>query len=464
VVRVLILKTTLIGKSGKLIATKPKTSDLNQEIIKSGLTSAILEYSKAIQNKDIQSINYQDRTTYFVTIKDFILIIEFTSTVESKLRDQILELIQKKAKNLLENRTENNLSIGEGELILEEIITKTLDESRYGISQPFLNIEIGDFSILHTENDYVISSSENCDDCITNIADFMDRGLRAQDFQVENNSFSLFIPFNQFMYYLSVYYKDMISQVGVLKVPEEESITLFRLVPLLDREIRRKMFIDPEIKMAKLLPELTKVYDLERKEEAFNPEYMSLKFLDKNVKSLDKVIYPLVIGKPVVVLGDRPSTKIVTRTLLIFTQHLSTEIIEWLVTENQIGLNITGMSKDKYNELSRKNLIDDSVTTINLDDGKVKGKYSSSYIKKIYDQVKKKSQVIAYAVIGAELEKITQLAITINGLALLDKSTAIEKLKQIKTQTQNENKFKKAVRLAYYRNIFLQPLLKEALN
>ncbi|NHJ48772.1 MAG: hypothetical protein FK733_13390 [Asgard group archaeon] len=458
------MKTTLIGKSGKLIAIKPKTSDMNEELLKSGLTSAILEYSKAIQNKDIQSINYQDKVTYFVTIKDFILLIEFTSTLESKLRNQILELLQKKAEQLLEDFTEETITITKGELILEEIVTQALDESRFGISQPFLDIEIGDFSILHTEDSYVISSSENCDDCITDIADLLDQGLRMDNFEPEDNCFSMYIPYDQFVYYLSIFHKDMISQVGVLKVPKNEDFTLFRLVPLLDREVKKQIFINSDTKMSELIPELTKIYDFDRKEFMFNPEYMSVKFLEKNVKQLEKAIYPLIIGKPIIVIGDRPSTKIIVRTLLLFTQHLSTEVIDWLVHDNQIGLNITGMSKEKYNELVMKKLLDDSITVINLDDGKTKSKYISTYIKKIYDQVKKKSQVLVYAFIGSELEKIAKIAIEINGLALLDESDAIEKLKQIKVETKNESRFGKAIRLALFRNTYLRSILKSALK
>lgn len=55
-VPVIILKTTLIGKSGKLIAIKPKISDIKQDLLEGGLTTAILEYSKVVQNQDIQSI------------------------------------------------------------------------------------------------------------------------------------------------------------------------------------------------------------------------------------------------------------------------------------------------------------------------------------------------------------------------------------------------------------------------
>ena len=259
---------------------------------------------------------------------------------------------------------------------------------------------------------------------------------------------------------MSIYFKDKISQIGVLKVPENESYTLFRLAPLFDRLIRKDIFFNPEIKMSDLMPQLTKIYDSESKEEPFNPEFMSVNFLEKNVKNIEKVIFPLAVGKPVIAIGDRPSVKIITQTFF-FKQHLSVEIIDWLSTENQIGLNITGMSKEKYSELLKLKAIDKYITTINLNEKKIQGEFTSTYFKKIYDQVKKKSPVLIYAVIGSELKKITELAIQINSLALLEKEIALKRLQQIKSEINNDSKFRKIIYLALERNPFLESILKK---
>ncbi len=457
-----ILKASLIGKSGKLIATRPKSMDIKQQLLASGLISAILEFSKTIENDEIQSINYHDRTTYFIEISDIFVVIEIATSCELDLKEKILSIIQHKTRELLASRNEDNLTFGEGELILEEIVSSAFMKDSLGLEQPFLNLEICEFTIKHTEESYDLVSAKNCDDCITELAGFVDRGLKLRDYNVPHNIFSILIPCfeKKYAYYLLVNYQDEISQIGVMKVPEENSKTLFRLFPLLERQIESYVKEKNEITLSEIISLLMKIYDTKLKEKSFDPEYFSLNFLDKNVKNIEKIIYPLAIGEPVVLVGDKPSTKLLSNTLLIFTQHISTEIVEWLTGEDEIGLNITSMSKGMYEELLRNNAINEKVTVVNLLEKKVQGPYSSNYLFKIYEQVKKNSPVVAFAFIGIELENLVTYAMKINNLALLERDEAKIKLKALRSTIKDENKFNKSWSLALKRNVFLKDLLQ----
>jgi len=456
------MKASLIGKSGKLIATKPKTMNIKQQLLASGLISAILEFSKTIENEDIQSINYHDRSTSFIEISDIFVVVEISAACEPELKEKILSTIQTKAKDLLSSRDEDNLTIGEGELILEEIVTSALDKVNLGLDQPFLNMEICEFTIHHTKDTYNIISAKNCDDCITELGGFVDRGLKLRDYQVPYNMVSMLIPCfeKKVSYYLLVNYQDEITHIGVMKVPEENSKTLFRLFPLLEHQIKIYLEDKTEVTLSEIILLLTRIYDTKLKEKTFDPEYFSLAFLDKNIKNIEKVIYPLAIGEPVILVGDKPSTKMLSNTLLIFTQHITTEVVEWLTGEDQIGLNITSMSKGMYEELLRNNSIGENVTVVNLIEKKVQGPYSSVYLNKIYDEVKKKSPVVAFAIIGNELENLVTYAMKINNLSILERSEAKIKLKVIQSSIKDENKFNKIWNLAIKRNPFLKDLLE----
>lgn len=456
------MKASLIGKSGKLIATRPKVMNIKQQLLASGLISAILEFSKTIENEEIQSINYHDHSTSFIEISDIFVVVEISSACEPILKEKILSTIQSKAKELLSSRNEDNLSIGEGELILEEIVTSALKRTDLGLTQPFLNMEICEFTIQHMKDTYNIVSAKNCDECITELGGFIDRGLKLRNYQIPYNMVSMLIPCfeKKYIYYLLVNYQNEISNIGVMKVPEENSKTLFRLFPLLEQQI--KLFLEDkvEVKLSEIISLLTKIYDTKLKEKTFDPEYFSLAFLDKNIKNIEKVIYPLAIGAPIILVGDKPSTKMFSNTLLIFTQHITTEVVEWLTGEDLIGLNITNMSKGMYEELLRNKAFDDNITVVNLIEKKVLGPYSSVYLNKIYDQVKKKSPVVVFAIIGNELENLVTFAMKINNLAIIDRNEAKIKLKVIRSSIKDESRFNKIWHLAIKRNPFLKDLLE----
>lgn len=462
----LIMKSSIIGKSGKLIASKPDNeSNMQQQLLESGLISAILTFSKQLHKQEIQSLTYHDRITSFIEFKEFFLIIEISTAIDIELRNQTLKIIQEKSIGLLENRSENDLSSGEGDLILEEIIKQSQNEVQSELKQPLAQAEKGEFDLVHNENgSYEITSQTNCSNYAEKLAMMISNGLIACNYQLDEKIISAFIPDlkEKMIYYAIIKHENRITNVGIIKLPIEENTTLFRLAPYIDRQIKEMLRNKDDITIQEIITDLVGIYNTRREVKNFDSEYFSIDYLDKNVKGLEKVIYPIVIGEPVIIVGDKLSTRIVTTSLSIFAQHLNTEVIEWLTGETKIGVNITGVSKEVYNELVEEGGgIEESVTVVNLLENKIKGKNASSYFKKIFDKVKKKSPEEAYRSIEKELEKLAFEAMHVTSLAILDRKSAAKKLQQIFTSVNNKSKFNKIMTLASKRNPLIEYLLED---
>ncbi|MCF2143367.1 MAG: hypothetical protein K9W42_06660 [Candidatus Heimdallarchaeota archaeon] len=457
----MILRTSLIGKSGKFIAGTPKEMDIKQQLLTSGLISAILEFSKSVNQQEIQSIKFQNHTTSFVDLQEFFLIVDLADDIESKAKEQLLKNLQKNAQELLKNRTEEDVSLGEGDLILEEILNGTIP-SFFGLKgQSFFKKKIGTFTIFHKKIGFETANVRNKKVFAENLAAVIDKGLKGLPPLGSEELLTAFLPdrIKGATYYLTLTKKENKSRVWTLETTYSNSMELFKQKRLLDKRLRELRRKKPKLTINKLLAELNEG-EIPQTKKKFDPEYFSLNFLDKNVKNIERAIFPLVTDAPVLVVGERPAVKIVINTLLIFTQHLLPDVIEWLTTENTIALNITGMAAEKYAVMKEEGLIDKHITTINLDEGKVYGKETSSYFNKLYTKVKKISPVVAYAVIGNELEKLTKNAIALNELLLLPREKAQEEFAKLKEENTSEARFAKVKKLACSRNPFLEKYLE----
>lgn len=459
------MKSSIIGKSGNLIASKPDNeSNMQQQLLESGLISAILTFSKQLHKQEIQSLTYHDRITSFIEFKEFFLIIEISTAIDIELRNQILKIIQEKSIELLENRSEKDLSLGEGDLILEEIIYQSQNEVQSELKKPLEHAEKGEFDIVHNEDSsYEITNQINSLEYADKLAVMINNGLIACDYQLAEEIISAFIPDlkEKMIYHAIIKHENRTTNVGIIKLPIEENSTLFRLAPYIDRQIKEMLKNKANITIQEIISNLVDIYNTRREVKSFDSEYFSISYLDKNVKGLEKVIYPIVIGDPAIIVGDKLSTRIVTTSLSIFAQHLNTEVIEWLTGEIKIGSNITGVSREVYDELVKEGGIDESVTVVNLIDNKIKGKNASSYFKKVFDNVKKKSPEEAYKDIGKELEKLAFEAMQVTSLAILDRKDAAKKLQQIYTGINNKSKFNKIMTLASKRNPLIEYLLED---
>ncbi|MBD3190774.1 MAG: hypothetical protein GF308_09025 [Candidatus Heimdallarchaeota archaeon] len=461
----LITKISLLDKSGMVLAYKPKVAHKEEaELLASGLMSAILTFSEKIQQQEIQSINYHDCTTSFIKYKELLLVIEIPNAIDKELRSQLLTRIKEQATDLLKDRKSSEISPGEAELILEKILN-SINLVELGLNRPFINAEKGKLLLRHEGREPEILAHENCASYLQPLVKMINRGLRSDNFQKQNKGIGLFVPFleRNHSIYLFIQIHQKRSETGILKVSEEKSHILFRMTPVLNRQIRTLFENNQVITIIDALEIIrNKTVDTRNRDKVLQEEQFSLLFLEKNVKNIEKAIYSVVVGDPVIVIGDKVSTKICVNTLSIFGQHLYTEIVEWLSSgESEIGAHITGMSLKVYQELQAKGVLDERTTIVSLLEGKVLGEKDSDFCKKIFDRVKKKNIEEAYNIISSPLEELTTYAIKATEFPILTKERAILELKNLKKEINHNDKFDIVMALATKRNSLLTPLLEE---
>ncbi|MHA1802107.1 MAG: hypothetical protein ACTSWJ_10245, partial [Candidatus Heimdallarchaeaceae archaeon] len=70
------IKISLVTSSGLLLASKPESVDDTQQILATGLMTALISFSKEVHHRELQAISYHDRKISFLRIFDFVLIVE----------------------------------------------------------------------------------------------------------------------------------------------------------------------------------------------------------------------------------------------------------------------------------------------------------------------------------------------------------------------------------------------------
>ena len=116
------IKLSLVSNAGLLLASKPESADDTQEILASGLISAIITYAKEVHHEELQSISYHDRTISFVQFQKFVFIVETLDkefTFSERQSKQLLEQINLSAFSLLDGKDSDLITEGEAQLILE---------------------------------------------------------------------------------------------------------------------------------------------------------------------------------------------------------------------------------------------------------------------------------------------------------------------------------------------------------
>lgn len=462
----LITKISLIDKSGIVVASIPRVTDKEEkELLASGLISAILTFSEEIQQQEIKSINYHDYTTSFIKYHELILLIEIPNAIDKELQNQLLAIIKDQAGNYLEKQGSKSISQEEGESILEGIFN-SINWDELGLKKPFTDAERGKLYLHHKEQAVEILSEGKVELYLQSLADIIDQRLRECHFELPDDEIGVFIPFmeREFSTYSFIRMLDEDkTEAGILRVTEDKSDTLFRMTPLLTKQIRNLLKNNREFSINDALEIImNKTIDTRTYKKVLNEDQFSLLFLEKNVKNIDRALWSVITGDSVIVIGDKVSTRICTNTLSIFGQHLYTEVIEWLSKdETQIGGNITGMSQEHYNSLVKKGVIAQGTTIVNLLEGKTIGEKGSDYFKLLMDKMKRKELQEAYHSIGKELEQLIKNAIKIINFTQLEKEQAIKQLKELKKEINHKEKFDSIMTLAIKRNPLIKPYMDE---
>ena len=447
----LIHKVALVSNAGISLTEVPRSSeDEVERQLASGLLSALLAFSKEVHKQDLQALNFHDRTVSFVSVGEFFLVAEFSSSAEDALIVSLLSRLQSNAIGYLKDKSAMELSILEANDILDNLVNTNWIENtleNLGYSRPLSKSEVYSFEIIHnvdtnnnnnemifssihTEANFEIKGDIAKKDLFVSVTELIEKGKSLSNQEV--GLFTAFFPLTQFG--SSVYVIASIgmeqSSVGIIQLPEESSHSLFKITPLLDREIDRLWINDPDASIVTIINRLIELRDLSQKRNSVNEDFISLTFLNKNIKKIDRALYPAVTGGRIVLVGDKPSVQIVARTLSMFTQHRFADIVEWLGKDAEdIGYNITGVSESKFKTLEKAGKITNDVTVIELSKGNVSGKISNKYLKKLFDQIKKMDGKEGTAFVLAELDSIVSKALEITSYILLPKDEATNKLK-----------------------------------
>ena len=116
------IKISLVTSSGLLLASKPESVDDTDQILATGLMTALISFSKEVHHRELQSISYHDRTISFIRLFDFAIIIETLAEDDALSEEQIkqlLEHLQTYISPHLENVDPKTLTEGQAELILQ---------------------------------------------------------------------------------------------------------------------------------------------------------------------------------------------------------------------------------------------------------------------------------------------------------------------------------------------------------
>jgi hypothetical protein len=220
--------------------------------------------------------------------------------------------------------------------------------------------------------------------------------------------------------------------------------------------------------MGELLNTIREIDDPGNRLSRINVEDLSIAFLDRTIgKNIEKVIYPAVTGDTLLVVGDKPTVRLVIDTLSLFTQHLMIAVNTWVTEEDfnregkcDLNSRICGMSYEMYNKLVENGSITELMTTVDLKASRVKGNRVSQYFKRLFDRIKSlRTSEIAENIYN-ELEVLVASAVHITSFGLLNKDKGKERLKEFFTNTQlNTNLQKKVVELAVKINPLLDHLL-----
>ncbi|MHA1217266.1 MAG: hypothetical protein ACTSSN_10755 [Candidatus Heimdallarchaeaceae archaeon] len=465
------IKISLVTSTGMLLASKPEVVDDTNQILATGLVTALISFSKEVHHRELQSISYHDRTVSFIRVHDFVLILETIDEESTLTEDTLKQLLEKFSictGPLLEGADPSRITEGEASIILDRCL-KDIQALDISISErPLKSAEIAHFTLVHSDEGLKIKNQVGSRKHIPKIASMLDALKANRKFQGNITGILTFIEKEKSLTYTIIDTDGEKSRVGILKFPQNLKQVLFRLYDLMNNQLTMLNDKKENFTMEEILHKIMETEDLGNRLSRINIEDLSPTFLDRTVsRNLDKAIYSALLGNPVYVIGDKPTVKLVIDSMSIFTQHLQTFVSLWsaevdIITYSKCDLDarFCGMSLTVYKKLIEKKLISETDTCINLESSKVSGGKSSKHFKRLFDIIKKLSVVEVVTKIVNDLEKLVELTIDLTALALLDKEEAKTKLKNISSSTGYATSFfRKALELAVKRNSLLDYLL-----
>ncbi|MHA2254125.1 MAG: hypothetical protein ACXAD7_27505 [Candidatus Kariarchaeaceae archaeon] len=461
----LILKLSIVTNTGISIAEFPKDDEELQAQLTSALMAAIMSFSKEVHKSELQSITLHDRNVSFIPIGDFFVVAETHLTLDEAAKGSYLSQIREKAFPILSQVGQDELYEDDSVKLLNELsdqswIDSILDD--FGYNQPFKQTTPFHLELIREADGYscvYTNLDEEFNYYFLRLANILD----SSSIQ-ENQLLGLFIPItplNKAQFCLIRNSGDYLSLFGI-SVDLPESSLLFKLTPLLIRYIN---FVNTNrtSEIDALIAEIQSFRDLSGKAiDIRKDEDISIDMLFNSVKSnLENVVYEIILGNPVIVVGEKVSTRIVSKTLSIFSQHITQDVITWLDEGDSIGYNITGLSNEKYKSIIDKNPGVASTIVVNLSDRKVIGGSSNKYVSNLLKSIKKKSIETAAAELEQDLNKLVVQSMEITELVFATQEDAKTYMGSLKKQIKDKHQLDLILELAKQRNPVLATVIDD---
>ncbi|MBY9001314.1 MAG: hypothetical protein KGD64_10390 [Candidatus Heimdallarchaeota archaeon] len=461
------IKLSLVSKSGILLASIPETEDDMQEILASGLISAIIAYAKEMHSRELQSISYYDRTISFVEFQEFVFIVETLDkefTLSERQTKQLLEQISLSASSLLEGREPETVSEGEAYLILEhcfhDINSLNLILNRY----PLKKLMSEFFTILHKVKGIDILDNDNSKPYRRLIAEIIDNNITKIDQQIKLQSFMILLPEHKKTFYVVFNTDGFTTKVGYFIIPTELDYTLFRIYPLLEKILLEYGKTQKIIDFETLFREFQNFEDLGNNYSKVDLEEVSIASLFNLLRQdLGTVLFAVLSGNPLYIIGDKSVNKLLVDTLSVFTQHLSYNVEKWIVDEDLstidyslLNQGIVGMSLKTFREILPLVQNKEKLTIINLEEESISGPNTSNYFLDNLEKIKYEDATKASVILFQEIKKLVSMAYILTSILTLPKEDSDSFLKNQTEQSPYPKSFLEiAMNLAKQRNKLL---------
>ncbi|MHA1398579.1 MAG: hypothetical protein ACTSSF_12870 [Candidatus Heimdallarchaeaceae archaeon] len=463
------LKLSLVTSSGLLLAIKPDTEDEMKQILASGLISAIMTFAHEVHQSDLQSISYFDRTISFVQVFDYFFIIE-VSTKEMSYSERQLKLILKQIKEsayaFLENRSSESLSSGEADLILEHCLHNLYNQQLIFKQKPLMISEPSKYTISLQENGSLSILEKLGSD---KHLEFYLKLLKNNLSQIAKNNLLkillILLPEEKNSAIVSILPKGETFQIGLLEFPPYIDYTVFRLFPLIKQNVHSFIKQTEEYDVLDILDVVQQTEDPGSRYWKINLEEISLTFLEKAIETnLSVAIESVVSGKSILVIGDKLTTKLIIDILIIFTQHLTYKINDWISKEEIKGIfsdseypQIIGLSSDVYEYLKKNYSLSPFATSINLFTGSADEGDSSTYFMDILEKSRNFDLELFCEKIFLELRKLVSMSFVLTSFTTEKREKQKEEIvKFLKESPFPESFNRKALKLASLCNFLLK--------
>lgn len=456
----IILKISLSTSGGINLAEIPESEEEALAQLSSGLTAALLSFAQEVHNQKLRNISLHNRTLTFIPVTEFVLVVETSNLTNKEKIRLLLDLVQQYAMTLLKDYDYMSLFPEKAYEILEDILSYDYVLDELGIDKPFTSADIDSFEIDNTTGDIVSGKSS---DRNMMIKEFV---IKGKEISIEQDTIHTFMPLGDDVTYNIIQIEDKVTKVGWMSLPKSDAGTLFRMLPIIEEATTNIMKVSPDLSQYEVLERIRDIPDLAVKTvEELDLDFLSLEFLKNNIKKkIDQVLMNVIVGKnPVIVIGTKPSVKVVTQTLLLFSQHKSIEYIDWLdPTETEIGAQITGMSIAQYQGLKDNIEKNKNIVVVNVDNKKViKSHGGNKYIGKLFDKVKNLEIRVASKIISEELGELVNQAIKVTSLVLLSRDDSIKQLQAMKKELGDDSKFTIIMNMAKQRNVWIDSVLSD---